>query len=407
MPDSIKNKTMIGYLFVLYGIVAPISLSATNIILGLIILSGLALVFSGREGVQLPDKRLLSLFFLLFSWSALSRLLSGSPLDKEAFSNIWEYTPIILFPLFLSVSNIRKEAAVTALLSSSSLVCLLGILQYMVPSIVYPFPRQLVNPDFIGFFSHHLHSGGFYSMTTILSFALVLFRQCDNKIKGSMWLFFILNFIALFLTMARSYYISVSLLLLILLLFKNWRWFILGGSVFAIMLALLLLFPNPIRNRIQTLSDPNFSSNKERVYMWKAAIEMFKEHPLSGVGKGNWKKAAKETYFPRFKNEWPVFGAYAHAHNTYLTWLAETGFIGLLLFLSFWLWVGWKLYIGLSWVQAGSFEFAMIIGSLGSLGNLFIAGMFENNFGTSVILLLITLLVGMSLSAPIAKTVEV
>lgn len=395
---------MIGYLFILYGIVQPISLSATNIVLGLIILSGLALIFSGKERAILPDKRLLSLFFLLFSWSALSRLLSGSPLDKEAFSNIWEHSPIILFPIFLGAVNVKKEAIVSALLISSSIVCFLGILQYMMPSIVYPFPKQMIREHFKGFFSHHLHSGGFYSITTILALTLALFRRCERRRKAYLWAFFLLNMTGLVLTMARSYYISVSILLLILLAVKNLRWFAFGGAAFVGILVLLLSFPNPIENRIKTLSDPNFVSNKERVYMWKAAIEMSKEHPIAGVGKGNWAKEAKENYFPRFKNEWPVFSAFAHAHNAYLTLLAETGIIGLALFLSFWFSAAWSLFIGLSKVQAGSFEFALIIGSIGGLGNLFIAGMFENNFGTSVVLLLITLLIGLSLDP--SKTSE-
>lgn len=400
VSKNMGMKLFLSYLFIIYGIVAPISLSASNIVLGLIIISGIALLYIAKIDIRPRiNARLVIFAVLLFFWGALTRLIHGSPLDGKAFENVWEYAPVILFPLFLSVIKVKKEAIVKALLISSSIVCFLGIIQYLMPSIVYPFPRQLIRGDFRGFFSHHLHTGGFYSMTTILAFSLALFWQCERKKKGTVWLFFFLNLIALFLSMARSYYISVFILLLILLAVKNWRWFAFGGVAFIGILVLLLSFPNSIESRIKTLTDPNFASNKERVYMWKAAIEMFKEHPIAGVGKGNWAKEARDNYFPRFKNEWPVFGAFAHAHNVYLTWLAETGIIGLTLFLSFWLSVAWSLFSGLSKVQGDSFEFSLIIGSLGSLGNLFIAGMFENNFGTSVVLLLITLLLGLSLNS--------
>lgn len=406
-----KNMSLelfLSYLFILYGVVSPVSLSAINIVLGLMIISGLALFYNAKTGIKPRiNVRLLLLAFLLFSWAALTRLISGTSLDGKAASSIWEYSPVILFPLFLRFVSVKKEAIVNALLISSSIVCFLGILQYMIPSIVYPFPKQMIREHFKGFFSHHLHSGGFYSITTILALSLAIFWRCESRRKVYLWAFFFLNLTGLILTMARSYYISVSILLLILLTVKNWRWFAFGVVAFVGILVLLLSFPNPIENRIKTLSDPNFASNKERVYMWKAAIEMFKEHPIAGVGKGNWGKEAKENYFPRFKNEWPVFGAHAHAHNSYLTWLAETGIIGLILFLSFWFSLAWALFTALSKVQAGSFEFALIIGSLGSLGNLFIAGMFENNFGTAVVLLLITLIIGLSLNPSNSPKVSV
>lgn len=387
-----------GYIFILYAAVSPVSLSGANIALGLIILFGTALLWKRREGPKFQNKILVPML-LLFFWAGTTRLIAGNFNLRDSVGNIWEYSPIVLIPVFLSVSKVRKTGIIMTLMTFSSIVCFLGIIQFLHPSVVYPFPRQLVNQDFRGFFDHHLHTGGFYSMTTVLAFSLALFWRSDSKNKGMVWLFFFLNLIALFLSMARSYYISVSLLLLVLMAVKNLRWLAYGGMVFVGIFALLLSFPNPVKSRIQTISDPNFASNKERVYMWKAAIEMFKEHPLAGVGKGNWSKEAKENYFPCFKKEWPVFGAFAHAHNVYLTLLAETGGIGLLLFLLFWSSIAWALFAGISRVQSGSLDMALIIGSLGSLGNLLVAGMFENNFGTSVVLLLISFLVGLSLSA--------
>lgn len=397
VSDNAGLARWVGYMFILYALVSPISLSATNIALGLIILSGIILLWKRRERPRF-QKNILMPFLLLFLWAAITRLISGSFNFRDSVGNLWEYSPIVLFPVFLSTSRVRMTGIIMTLLTFSSIVCFLGIIQFFSPSIVYPFPRQLVYQDFNGFFSHHLHTGGFYSMTTILAFSLALFWHSEGKKKGIVWLFFFLNLIALFLSMARSYYISVSVLLLILLAVKNRRWFAIGGVVFVGILALLLSFPNPVKSRIQTISDPNFASNKERVYIWKAAIEMFREHPIAGVGKGNWAKEAKNNYFPRFKSEWPVFGAFAHAHNVYLTLLAETGIIGLLLFLSFWLSAAWLIFSNVQAMPKNSFDFALSVGSLGSLGNLFVAGMFENNFGTSVVLLLIALLIGLSLN---------
>lgn len=405
MNNALSAKTellerLLGVFFVIYAIVSPVSLSATNIAEGLMFIAGFILLYiKGRDRFTI-QKEILILFLLLFSWAAISALISDFFDPKEAFSDIWEYTPIILYPLFLRLIVIKKERIIMQLLIISSIVCLLGIVQYFFPSIIYPIPRQPFRDNiFKGFFGMQLHTAGFYSMISLLALALILFWECENKKKFYLWLFFILNIIGTSLTGSRSYLISVSLTLLILFSIKNSRWFIFGGIGFALVAALVLSTPNPVSSRVKTIFDPNFGSNRERIYIWKAAIEMIKDHPIAGIGKGNWGDAAK-VYFPKFKGEFQFDdAAYAHAHNVFLTCWAETGIIGLSLFLSFWLTVARTIYKGRAVMEKGGFDYALLAGSLAALGNLFIAGMFENNFGSSIILLLLSLLIGLSLSA--------
>lgn len=387
-----------GFALILYAFVSPVSISATNIALGLIYFPGLILIWKTRGKLRLTyQKEITALFFVTFVWGAFCTLLSGNFIIREMFYDMWEYSPIILFPLFLSAAGIRKEKVLMALFISSSIVSVLGILQYFIPAIIYPFPRQLVDTRFRGFFSHPLHTGGFYSIVTLIAFALILFWQCDKRMKSFLFLVFFFNMTAVILSMSRSYYISTIFIILVLLFVKNWRGMIYGAIVFSILFAVILSFHNPINTKIRTLTDPDFSSNKERKYIWESAIEMTKEHPVFGVGKGNWKKEAKHTYFPRieqkYKYKLPDLG---HAHNTYLTWSSETGILGLTLSLSFWLIVAWSLYSKLPNLKSGTLELALTIGTLAGQGNLFLAGLFENNFGTAVILLLISMLIGLS-----------
>lgn len=401
----LKNKCLdkgIYFLFIIYALVSPISLSATNISLGLIYLFGLFFIFNKNNGIKvLFQRNIINLFLLLFLWSALTRVITGNFIFREGFEDMWEYTPIIFIPLLLQLARINKEKVVLALLLFSSIVCLLGIIQFFIPSVIYPFPRQLVRIgdqwEFDGFFSHHLHTAGFYSVITILSFALILFWRCENKLKTYLLAFFILNFAALFLTMARSYFISAMAILPLVLLIKSWRWFVMGSVGFILLLVFILFFQNQVSNRFKSIIEP--VKRNERIYVWKAAIEMIKEHPITGIGKGNWGTEAKERYYPRFNKEWSYSpGAYAHAHNSYLTQAAETGIIGFFLFSAFWGAIIWLLFSNLSRVPKDTFDYALIIGSLGGLANLFVAGLFENNFGTSVIMLLISMLIAISMN---------
>ena len=86
----------------------------------------------------------------------------------------------------------------------------------------------------------------------------------------------------------------------------------------------------------------------------KTSIKMFKAHPITGIGLKNYRIACEKDrflssghsstgygispwtgYFDHEKKKYFEATCSSHPHNLYLTWLAETGFIGFLLFISF------------------------------------------------------------------------
>jgi O-antigen ligase len=85
--------------------------------------------------------------------------------------------------------------------------------------------------------------------------------------------------------------------------------------------------------RAVPISDENFAI-VERLAHWQAAFYMASDHPLIGVGLGNYEVAYPEYGLP----SWPR--ALGHAHNDYLNTLAETGIIGLAGYL-----VGWAFIV--------------------------------------------------------------
>jgi O-antigen ligase len=73
--------------------------------------------------------------------------------------------------------------------------------------------------------------------------------------------------------------------------------------------------------------------NDGRVKIWKVAVKAIEEHPISGIGIGN---------FQPFNNEYiiqhPEFNTgenILHTHNVYLKMFAELGVVGLIVFLIF------------------------------------------------------------------------
>lgn len=80
-----------------------------------------------------------------------------------------------------------------------------------------------------------------------------------------------------------------------------------------------------------SLIDPtqqNFST-AERLAHWIAGIRMYQAHPILGVGIGNYPDAYPNYYVAAFVN------SLGHAHNYYINIAAETGTIGLVIYLLF------------------------------------------------------------------------
>jgi len=91
-------------------------------------------------------------------------------------------------------------------------------------------------------------------------------------------------------------------------------------AIFGALLALQTLVPQSTWERLATARTSILEGDLGgRVSLWKESINAFLEHPITGVGAG------------AFRIVNPYGSA---AHNTYLSVLAELGFIGFVLFIS-------------------------------------------------------------------------
>ncbi len=105
-----------------------------------------------------------------------------------------------------------------------------------------------------------------------------------------------------------------------------------------VLVAVVMFLPDSFWNRVNTII-PSVEEKKEtfgtRLNLWEIALQMIRDHPLTGVGIGNFAPASVR---------------YAHgellvkrlvAHNAYLSVAAETGLVGLALFLLLH-WLAWR-----------------------------------------------------------------
>jgi O-antigen ligase len=78
--------------------------------------------------------------------------------------------------------------------------------------------------------------------------------------------------------------------------------------------------------RARFASSFDLRGNADRVFVWSRAAEIIRDHPLVGIGFGNYPRVCG-AYYDRVD---PAFPMRTWAHNTELSLLAETGPLGLL-----------------------------------------------------------------------------
>lgn len=123
------------------------------------------------------------------------------------------------------------------------------------------------------------------------------------------------------------------------------------------------------------INDANYAVI-ERLAHWQSALEMFRRHFWTGVGLGCYEPA-----YPAFALiNWPT--ALGHAHNVYLNMAAETGLIGLVVYLVLWIvifWQTWRLTR-----RAQGFPRGIAIGLLGAWVHLSVHHMLDNLYVNNV-----------------------
>lgn len=99
-------------------------------------------------------------------------------------------------------------------------------------------------------------------------------------------------------------------------------------------LAILIRFlPTAYVQDMQAIQDPNDSTRDERLWSWSIAWEMYKEHPILGVGANNypWTNADYAQRSPMYNPDRKILGGRT-AHSVYFTLLPELGTIGVVIF---------------------------------------------------------------------------
>lgn len=373
----------------------PLSIAATHVFLGLLLL------VMGYDGIK---KRTLTHTFLnrpiLFylSIAMASAVVSLNPARSLLHLVVLWHIPLYLIVAREVTSPVMAQRLIGLLFAVASLNAIYGIVQHVGGGLdLFQFghhERILRVGDQVratGVFDHFMTFSGQMLLLGLLGTGLLLFSN-SAKIRwiliGAVSLFFG----AIWASLTRSAWIGLAAGLLVMGGFKGRRMFFYLGVGLLLTVAILFFVDRGFQGRVASTATMQEYSYLERIRTWQATVDMIRDHPLLGVGIGNYRMVLDQ-YRERHGS-----GSHSHAHNTILQVTAENGMIGLAAYLSIWYFF-FREMIRKARATSDPFIRGLTVGAVGAIAGFHVAGLFEYNYGDSEVAVLMWLIVGLAVAA--------
>jgi len=384
----------------------PSSIAFSQICLGLFALSYL-IEASLKKQFRIPHTPLNRPLLAYLAVRLITTMISTNvSTGIKEVSDFLVVSVFFLYYLYIKdVSLLKKLAVLLALYVT--LAASYGVLQHFWEVDVFRLSRPIsflkhVNDDLTapvrvpGFLMYMTFSGQL-AMTIPIIFALFLsVKSVFKRLLCAISLILIL--LALLWTYTRSAWIGVICALILFGYVKGKKTFIVLLLLGISIVSLTILQPEILDRSLVDRSLSVFSAkeNLERVYTWKSTLYIIRDHPLIGIGKGNYPKLAREYRHKRYPDF--EFSSYAHAHNNILQVTVTGGIPMLLCFLWLWGVIFKEVYRTYQQVPKESTVLKMLsLGFLGTIIAFFVQGFFEHNFGDIESVMMMWLIVALSL----------
>lgn len=370
-PAWLRPETFI-YLFAL---IVPFSVSGAAVAMMALLLFALWRLAVTRDWGLVP--RGFWLFVAMFVWQSIASAANG--LWGQFGRNLWDKSPLFTVG-GLKLEKEVVERALKILFWSSVVLIIYGLLQRYAGFPVFYREMFTVDGRFRGLSSHPLRFAGFISTVGLVSLSAALFYS------RRAYLFFAVISAGVIMTGSRSYMISYFLACALLAFWKSRKAFVrftLAGMAGA---GLFLALYQPAMERVTAAFSAGHA--QIRYNIWSVAWKAFTENPVFGLGVRQLPK-----YMEPYKESGYTDVA-SHAHNIYLSALAEEGFIGLVLMLTVFAYF-LRRYLKAAASADGPRTRAWALGLSAALVNLLISGVFEAHFYTFGVWSLMTFLMGL------------
>lgn len=377
--------------FFTWAFFAPWGVTGAEIGIAISLFGAILDIFFNRDVLK-PKLSWIPVFLFLL-W-ALRSSVSGEPVKLANYQSMW-----IFFMFFVSSAyfdgKISSKSVLTLFLLSLSVCAIYTIVQHytgldlMHHAKGTKMLKQIGNGGYqvIGTYSHHLTLANVMLLGSVLAFGRAL-----EKVRR-----------------ARLFWLISGLLMTCATLF-TFAHGPLAGFLAGIFVLAVLVAPRralPVLAGVGALSilllatSSNFRFfifqkwsehvHVERLYLWKASLQLIRENPLFGVGAGNFR--AQVT--PLLKHAHIYLTSRAHAHNSFLQYAVEFGLVGaglIIWFFGLLLVRGTKKIIELKTNEnRGYLELA---GYVAAISGLLVSGLTQHVLGDSEVAIICWLLCG-------------
>jgi O-antigen ligase len=308
-----------------------------------------------------PFPRLLVPPLVLFTAASLiSVLFSLDPLGS--LDKTPRLAVLLLVPLSAAlIDQVWWKRLVAALAVATTILAVWGVIQYMQGA--NDLEHRIQGP-----LSHYMLFAGCVLLGAVVAIAELLLNPARR-----VWLLLppaLLGPVALLLSYTRNAWVGLTAALLLLAAVWRRRLLLLYP---VLAMALWLVFPRSVLDRVVSIFDLRQSANYDRVCMAISGVQMIRDHPITGVGLD-----MVGRLYPLYRRDDAPRWQVPHLHNNILQIAAERGLPALAAYL--WLMgafftVTWRGLPRLSGPRR-----AAVAASLASVLAISIAGLFEYNF---------------------------
>ncbi len=380
--------------FVALAFFIPFGIAGVNIALGLALVAWLLYLpaHAGRATFRLDALAVASLVLTL---SALPSALASddSARAMKDWKSYWQLG--VCFLVGAHVARVRvREVAFATLAGACGLACALAFVQRA--------GGFDLGPIHVG--AEHRVGGTLYTTT----FAGVMYQMIvlhatvasTRRLgRGRRWLCAIVlaEFAALLFTMTRGAWIALFAGIATAAFVLKSRVLVLAGAIaVAVLAAFTFLYANDQGRTIAVTSMATSEPDRNvgtRLVLWDVAWEMFREHPFTGVGMGDFSTEAQARLAGRSVR------TTVDAHNVFLHVLATRGLVGFLPLVAYFVVLVRLLWRILRRAEMDSLARHYAAGALAVTAAVLVGSLTENSIDDSEVFIAFMFIVGLARSA--------
>ncbi|MGB8657216.1 MAG: O-antigen ligase family protein [Candidatus Zixiibacteriota bacterium] len=318
-----------------------------------------------------------------------------SPYKIQSLLALKEEWLLLIF--FLIVNHVKEEAQVkkllTILISVSVLVGFYAIWQHYSGMDLYRHSQLEARGQVyisLGFFDHHLTFGGYYMLAFLMTSAMALANR-RYGFHGIMdFLAPIVIGLSLVFCYARSAWFGAAMGVLTFGFLRGKKFVILLTLGMLLLFVAIYLIEPTSWDRIKEISLSKDKVESTRIRLWLTSINMIKDKPIWGIGLGNFSRL-----FDRYKVE-GYYDTTCHPHNDFLNVTVNSGFLGLLAYMSMWIIFLYSTIKAMAKKKKNGFRYAVQMGGASAIVGFLFASLFQCYYTDAEVNMLIMFVLGVT-----------